>query len=122
MHERERVREDDLVDRRVVEHLERLRRHHRVNARHPDGRGAALAEQVDGGCDGAARQDLVVQDQAVLAVGFADERHRLGGLFVSVALLVDDGDVRADAGGEVARELGTPDIGGHDAGSGEVEG
>src|SRR4051794_3868896 len=71
--ERDRVGDDDLLEARGLEVLERAAAEDRVRGRGEDALGAGLADGLRGGAERAGRVDDVVDQQRVAIAHVADD-------------------------------------------------
>ena len=112
---RERVGDDQLVDRGVLQPIHRRWRQHAVRGDHPDREGASLLEQFGGTDHGACGIDHVVDDDAVPVLDVA--HHPEGRTVVADVLstaFVDEGDAGIEMGGKSRGELHPTRVRGYD--------
>lgn len=114
---RDGVGRDDPGDRRRVEVLHGVTGEHRVGEGRLDRGSAVLLQQEGGRLDQRASTcDLVVDDDAPLALDLADQVGGLRGLGVVVSTLVDDRHGQAQPARVAADHLGPTRIPGHEDG------
>ena len=108
--ERNRVGDQQLVDRRLLDAVDRGAREHTVNGAGEHALGARVLQRLRGLLNGAGGVDDVVGNHAGAARDFTDHVHHLGGA-VFAAALVDHGQFGVEALGIGARPFGTAGIG-----------
>ena len=113
--QRDRVGDDELLERRVVDALDGRPREHAVRAQAETERAPAVHERLRGVRQRAGRVDDVVDDDGVLALDVADDVHDLGDVGRR-APLVDDGERRAEPLRVGARALDAAGVGRDDDG------
>src|SRR5471030_1060370 len=94
--QRDGVRDDQLVQRRVGDAVDRRARQHRVGAIRDHFLGAALLEHFGGLDQRTGGVNHIVHDDAIAAFDFTDDVHHFGDIGFRTAL-VDDGQVAAEA-------------------------
>ena len=102
--QRDRVGDDDLLEARRGEVLERGAAHDGVRGGGVDGARAGVEDGLAGDPQRRRRVDDVVDDDRRLALDVADDVADLGDL-LGRALLVEDREVGAELGGELLVEL-----------------
>ena len=107
--QRDRVGDDDLLERRGGQVLERVAGEHRVRGGGEHARGALVHHGLGGGAQRAGRVDHVVDDHGGPALDVADHVGDLGDL-LGGALLVEDRQLGADLLGELLRQLHAADV------------
>src|SRR5690625_500569 len=109
--QRQGVGDDQLVQLRSVDVVDRLARQHRMHAVGLDPARALALERGRGGAQGAGGVDDVVDQHAVLALDITDDVHHRGHVGLGPAL-VDDGQVGVvQALGDGARAHHAADVG-----------
>src|SRR3989442_12735190 len=118
--QRDRIRDHDLLDRRVDQLLDRVPRQHAVGGEHPNAGRTLSAQRVRNADQGAASRDQVIDDHRVHAVDVTDHP-LLAHDVVLGAAFVDKGDRQIEQPRDAADPLGAADVGRDDDGIGQVQ-
>ncbi len=102
----ERVGQHHLIERGVLESVDRGRRQHAVRGGDRDAQRPLGPEQLGGVGHGPGGADDVVDDDGVASLHLTDDGQRLGDVVLGrLAALVDEGDVGAEVAGELLGPL-----------------